>query len=53
MTEQMALERWILNLERRSREGNSTPIQYSYLENPWMEEPDKVQSMGSLRVGPN
>ena len=32
-------------------EGNGTPLQYSCLENPWMEEPDRLQSMGSLRVG--
>ena len=33
------------------REGNGTPLQYSCLENPWMEEPGRLQSMGSLRVG--
>ena len=27
------------------------PLQYSCLENPWMEEPGRLQSMGSLRVG--
>ena len=32
-------------------EGNGTPLQYSCLENPWMEEPGRLQSMGSLRVG--
>ena len=32
-------------------EGNDTPFQYSCLENPWMEEPGRLQSMGSLRVG--
>ena len=32
-------------------EGNGTPLQYSYLENPWTEEPGRLQSMGSLRVG--
>ena len=26
------------------------PLQYSCLENPWTEEPGRVQSMGSLRV---
>ena len=31
--------------------GNGTPLQYSCLENPWMEEPGRLQSMGSLRVG--
>ena len=28
------------------REGNGTPLQYSCLENPWMEEPGRLQSMG-------
>ena len=32
------------------REGNGTPLQYSCLENPWTEEPGRLQSMGSLRV---
>ena len=32
-------------------EGNGTPLQYSCLENPWMEEPGRLQSMGSLGVG--
>ena len=32
-------------------EGNGTPHQYSCLENPWTEEPGRLQSMGSLRVG--
>ena len=31
-------------------EGNGTPLQYSCLENPWMEEPGRLQSRGSLRV---
>ena len=33
------------------REGNGNPLQYSCLENPWMEEPGGLQSMGLLRVG--
>ena len=32
-------------------EGNGTQLQYSCLENPWTEEPGRLQSMGSLRVG--
>ena len=36
---------------RNSGEGNGTPLQYSCLENPWMEEPGGLQSMGSLGVG--
>ena len=31
-------------------EGNGTPLQYSFLENPWTEEPGRLQSTGSLRV---
>ena len=29
-------------------EGNGTPLQYSCLENPWTEEPGRLQSMGLL-----
>ena len=32
-------------------EGNGTPLQYSCLENPWTEEPGRLQSTGSLKVG--
>ena len=32
-------------------EGNGTPLQYSCLENPWMEEPGRLKSMASPRVG--
>ena len=33
-------------------EGNGNPLQYSCLEKiPWTEEPGRLQSMGSLRVG--
>ena len=32
-------------------EGNGTPLQYSCLENKWTEEPGRLQSMGSPRVG--
>ena len=31
-------------------EGNGTPLQYSCLQNPWMEEAGRLQSMESLRV---
>ena len=34
-------------------EGSGTPLQYSCLENPWTEEPGRLQSMGSLRAGHN
>ena len=32
-------------------EGNSNPLQYSCLENPMYEEPGRLQSIGSQRVG--
>ena len=32
-------------------EGNGIPLQYSWLEIPWMEKPDRLQSIGSQRVG--
>ena len=41
----LALSRYFLG------EGNGTPLQYTCLENPWTEEPGRLQSMGSLRVG--
>ena len=36
---------------RSPGEGNGNPLQYSCLENPRMEEPGGLQSMGSQRVG--
>jgi len=39
------------NLDSIFGEVNGTPLQYSWLENPWTEEPSRLQSMGSLRVG--
>ena len=39
------------NLDSIFGEGNGTPLQYSCLENPMMEEPGGLQSMGLLRVG--
>ena len=35
---------------RSPGEGNGNPLQYSCLENLWMEEPGRLQSMGSQRV---
>ena len=32
---------------RSPGEGNGNPLQYSCLEIPWTEEPDRLQSMGS------
>ena len=45
------LNNFIEALVSECREGNGTPLQYSCLENPWTEEPGRLQSMGSLRVG--
>ena len=36
---------------RSPGEGNGNPLLYSYLENPWTEEPGWLQSMGLQRVG--
>ena len=36
---------------RSPGEGNGNPLQYSCLEIPWTEEPGRLQSMGSQRVG--
>ena len=41
----------IPGLGRFLGEGNGNPFQYSCLENPWTEEPGRLQSMGSQRVG--
>ena len=32
-------------------EGDGTPLQYSCRKSPWTEEPGRLQSMGSPRVG--
>ena len=32
--------------ERSPGEGHGNPLQYSCLENPWMEESGRLQSMG-------
>ena len=32
-------------------EGNGSPLRYFSWKIPWMEEPGRLQSMGSLRVG--
>ena len=39
----------IPGLERSPGEGNGNPLQDSCLEIPWMEEPDRLQSMGSQK----
>ena len=40
----------ILPIAKDGKEGNGIPFQYSCLENPWTEEPGRLQSMGSLTV---
>ena len=37
----------------RTGEGNGTPLQYLAWKIPWMEESDRLQSMGSQRVRHN
>ena len=37
--------------ERSPGEGNGNPLQDSRLEIPWTEEPLRLESMGSQRVG--
>ena len=34
-------------------EGNGNPVQHSCLENPWTEEPGRLQTMVSQRVSHN
>ena len=41
----------ILGLGKSPGGGHGNPLQYSCLENPWIEEPGRLQSMGSQRVG--
>ena len=41
----------IPGLGRSSGEWNGNPLQYSCLENPWTEEPGRLQSIGLQRVG--
>ena len=40
----------IPRLGRSPGEGNNNPLQYSCLENSMVEEPRRLQSMGSQRV---
>ena len=37
-------------LQHAFGEGNGNPLQYSCLENPWTEEPGRLQSMGSQEL---
>jgi len=40
----------IPGLGRSPGEGHGNPLQDSCLENPWTEEPGRLQSIGSHRV---
>ena len=42
---------WIPGLGRSSGEGNGNPLQNSPGEFPWAEEPDRLWSTGSQRIG--
>ena len=41
----------IPGLGRSLGEGNGNPLQYSCLKNPWTEEPGRLWSTGSQRIG--
>ena len=43
----------VLGSGRSPGKGNGYPLQYSRLENPWTEEPGRLQSMRSQRVNRN
>ena len=43
----------IPELGRFHGEGNGNSLQYSYLENPWTEEPGGLQSTGLQTAGHN
>ena len=43
----------IPELGRSPGGGNSNPFRYSCWKIPWTEEPGRLQSMGSQRVGHN
>ena len=40
----------IPGLGRSPGEGNGNPLQYSSLENPWIEETGRLWSMGSQSI---
>ena len=39
-----------LGREDPLEKGNGNPLQYSFLENPWTQEPGGLYYMGSQRV---
>ena len=42
---------WFKKITDLVNKGNGTPLQYFAWKIPWMEEPGRLQSMGSLRGG--
>ena len=44
---------WIPGTRRSSGKGNGNPLQYSCLQNLWAEEPGRLPSIRSQRVGHN
>ena len=40
----------MLESGRLPGEGHDNPLQYSCLENPWIEDPGGLQSAGSQRI---
>ena len=51
MCNSWTLRGWSVFWEEVTSEGNDTPLQCPCLENPMMEEPGRLQSIGSRRVG--
>ena len=49
-TDDMMTSLSMQKIQRITGEGNGTPLQYFAWKIPWMEEPGRLQSMGSLRV---
>ena len=47
----MIISPFSILLQGLFREGNGTLLQYLASKIPWMEEPGRLQSMGSRRVG--
>ena len=49
---QETLEMWFQSLgwEDTLAEENGNPLQYSRIKNPWIEEPGRLQSIGSQRI---
>ena len=48
---EISVERFNCILDSESGEGSGTPLSTLAWKIPWVEEPGRLQSMGSLRVG--